>query len=94
MKDNSRVIETLLHCAKYNDPKDFTEKGRLWLKLFRRLPRKYWNRIYDFTIEDGLIDGCKYMLLFQDEYRLADNQSVPVRNITEAIQFIKEAYEI
>lgn len=94
MKDNTSVIETLLESAKCNDTKNFTDKGRLWLKLFKKLPKKYWNRIYDFTIEDGLIDDCKYLLLFQDEYRFADCQSVPVRSVTEAIEFIKEAYEV
>lgn len=70
-----------------------TSKGYLWQKLLKRLPKKYWDRIGDFYQEDGLIDDCKFMLEFADPYVWgADYHSLPVRSITEAISFIKEAW--
>ena len=47
-------------------------------KLFKRLPKKYHDRVDMLEAEDGLIDDCKYMLyllnhgllLFEDVFRL------------------------
>lgn len=68
-----------------------TPKGILWKKLLKRCPKKYWDRIYDFDEEDGLIDGCKYMLSLNEPYHIYGEESVPVKSITEAVQFLKDA---
>lgn len=65
--------------------------GILWKKLLNRLPKKYWDRIEIFRPEDGLIDGCRYILAFDYHYSWHGYESVPVRSVTEAIRFIKEA---
>ena len=58
--------------------------------LYARLPKKYKNRVRDFYTADDLIDGCNYMLEFIEPWAWEDYFTVPVRNITEAIQFTKE----
>lgn len=60
-------------------------------KLFERLPKKYHNRVEDFELEDGLIDGCPYMLYFKAGWTLCGESSVPCKSIAEAIRYIKEA---
>lgn len=70
-----------------------TPKGILWKKLLKRCPKKYWNRIGDFYQEDGLIDGCKFMIEFAEPYVWGgDYHSLPVRSITEAVSFLKETW--
>lgn len=68
-----------------------TPKGKLWSKLLNRLPMKYWDRIGDFAEETDLIDGCKYILTLDDNYSSLDYESIPVKSVTEAIEFIKLA---
>lgn len=60
-------------------------------KLLKRLPKKYWNRFDNIEKEDGLVDDCKYMLYFTDEFTdgFVEGGSYPVKSITEAIDFIK-----
>lgn len=62
------------------------------LKLLNRLPQKYWERFYMIEKESDLIDGCKYMLYLTDNYQFFDGgQSMPVKNLTDAIKWIKES---
>lgn len=63
-------------------------------KLINSLPKKYQDRVADFYFEDCLIDDCKFMLHFNEPYRFCECESVPVRNLTEAKRFVKEAYAI
>lgn len=64
-------------------------------KLLKRLPKKYHCLVSDFYAEDGLIDNCKFMLLFTNGYGWHnDYNSMPCKSITEAIEFIKEAGKI
>ena len=61
-------------------------------KLFKRLPKKYHERVESLEEEAGLIDDCKYMLYFKDGWKFhGEYESTPVRSITEAIRFIKES---
>ena len=85
-----RFSTEALELIKTTDSK-LTPKGYLWQKLLRRLPKKYWDRIYDFSPEDDLIDGCKYLLTLDDCYSSLDYESIPCKSITEAIEFIKLA---
>lgn len=61
-------------------------------KLFKRLPKKYYDRVETIEMEQGLIDDCKYILYFKNGWKWdGEYESVPVRSITEAIEFIKES---
>jgi len=60
--------------------------------LIARLPKKYQSRVKEFYYEEGLIDDCMYMLHFTKPYVFCECPSVPVKNLTEAISFTKEAY--
>lgn len=62
--------------------------------LINSLPKKYQDRVADFYFEDSLIDDCMFMLHFNHPYVFCECESVPVRNLTEAKQFVKEAYPI
>ncbi len=61
------------------------------MKLLKRLPKKYHERVVLFEREDDLVDGCKYMLQYSSDY--TDGECVgggyPVKSISEAIDFIK-----
>ena len=59
--------------------------------LIGSLPKKYRGRVKEFFCEDGLIDGCRYMLIFNEPYSFCECESVPVRNITEARRFVRES---
>ena len=61
------------------------------LKLLNRLPKKYFERFYMLEKETGLIDDCKYMVYLDNNYKFLGSGSVPVKNISEAIKFIKES---
>lgn len=67
-------------------------------KLIARLPKKYRGRVKDLEPAADLIDGCRYLLSFNWPFAWEDYWCVPVRSVTEAIQFVKEAnisdYEI
>lgn len=60
-------------------------------KLLKSLPKKYHNRVKNIEAEDDLVDDCKYMLYFTDEYIDEDlfGSCYPVKNISEAIKIIK-----
>lgn len=60
-------------------------------KLLKRLPKKYWNRVDNIEVEDDLVDDCKYMLWYTDDFTDGDSAGscYPVKSITEAIDFIK-----
>lgn len=62
-------------------------------KLFKRLPKKYHDRVDNFEEEDDLVDDCKYMLYYSVNYTDGDcyGSSYPVRSITEAIDYIKNS---
>lgn len=56
------------------------------------IPKKYQERVCCIEREDDLIDDCKYMLYFnEDWYWDEDYWSIPVKSKQEALQFIKEA---
>lgn len=60
-------------------------------EVLNKLPKKYHDRVQDFTAEDGLIDDCKYILVFTDGYTWDGYESLPCKSIKEAIIFIKQA---
>ena len=61
-------------------------------KLLKRLPKKYHERVEKLEVENGLTDDCKYMLYFKNGWKFhGEYETVPVRNITEAIEFIKDS---
>lgn len=56
------------------------------------VPKKYQERIGKLEKEDGLIDNCKYMLYFNDNWCWdEDYWAIPVKSKKEALHFIKEA---
>ncbi len=59
--------------------------------LISKLPIKYRSRVKEFYYEEGLIDDCMFMLHFTEPYAFCECPSVPVKNLTEAIRFTKEA---
>lgn len=60
-------------------------------RLISRLPMKYRQMVRDLSAEDDLIDDCKYILQFADGYAWDGYETLPVRSITEAIEFVKSA---
>jgi len=62
-------------------------------RLRKRLPKKYQDRLKDFTEEEGLVDDCRYLLVYTDEYTDGDcaGSCYPVRSIDEAIRFIRDS---
>ena len=60
-------------------------------KLLKRLPKKYHERVIDFTLEDGLIDNCKYILTFADGYTWNGYETLPCKSITETVAFVRES---
>ena len=62
-------------------------------KLLKRLPKKYHDRVAFIEAEDDLVDDCKYMLYYSDDYTDGEcyGGSYPVRSITEAIDYIKNS---
>lgn len=63
-----------------------------FFSLWTRLPKKYRDRIRDFYAADDLIGDCQYMLELQNPWTWNGYPTVPVRNLSEAIQFVKETY--
>ena len=60
-------------------------------KILKRLPNKYHDRVRDIEEECDLIDDCKYIVYYSENYTDGDcyGSSYPVKSITEAIDFIK-----
>ena len=57
------------------------------------IPKKYQERVYSIEKENDLIDNCKYMLYFMNDWCYAGYGSIPVKNKKEALYFIKNAYK-
>lgn len=65
--------------------------------LFKRLSKKYWDRVDDIQEDPNLISGCKYMLYWSDQYEDLDGEvggCIPVVNMEEAREFIKDLKHI
>ena len=45
-------------------------KETVKMKLLKKLPKKYHERVLDFEQEDDLVDDCKYMLQDRKSTRL------------------------
>lgn len=62
-------------------------------KLLKRLPKKYHDRVEDIELEEDLVDDCKYMLYYTEQYTDGDcsGSCYPVKSINEAIDFIKNS---
>lgn len=68
-------------------------------RLLRTLPNKYRNRVRDLVPEDGLIDDCKYLLVWTDDFTDMGEEGrgscFPVKSVAEAAKYVKESlYEI
>ena len=56
------------------------------------IPEKYRERVASLEKEDGLIDDCKYMLYFDEDWCWSEDYwALPVKSKKEALEFIKEA---
>ena len=68
-------------------------KETVKMKLLKRLPKKHHERVLDFEKEDDLVDNCKYMLQYSNDYTDGEcaGGCYPVRSISEAIYFIKNS---
>ena len=56
------------------------------------LPKKYQERVYSLEEESGLIDDCKYMLYFDNNWCWGEDYwALPVKNKKEALEFVKDA---
>ena len=66
-------------------------KETIKTKLLKRLPKKYHERVLDFEQEDDLLDNCKYMLQYSNDYTDGEcaGGCYPVKSISEAINYIK-----
>ena len=65
-------------------------------ELLKRLPKKYHDRVIGMEAESDLVDDCKWMLYFTEEYT-DDNMygsDYPVRNFSEAISIIKSLEKV
>lgn len=58
--------------------------------LFKRLPKKYHERVGDLYEASDLIDNCKFIITLKDPYRFEDGGlDYPCRSYKEAINIIK-----
>lgn len=65
--------------------------------LLKRLPKKYHDRVDNIEEEPDLVDGCKYMLYYNENYKDFEGiagSCFPVRNMDEARDFIKDLEHI
>ena len=60
--------------------------------LLRRLPKRYHERVVDFTPEEGLIDDCKYILQYSKDYTDGDCEggTLPCRSIKDAFYIVRD----
>ena len=60
--------------------------------LLRRLPKRYHERVVDFTPEEGLIDDCEYILQYSNDYTDGDCEggTLPCRSIKEACYIVRD----
>lgn len=58
--------------------------------LLKHLPKRYHERVVDFTPEEGLIDDCKYILQYSKDYTDGECQggTLPCRSIKEACYIV------
>lgn len=59
--------------------------------LMARLSKKYHDRVKLLEYEPDLIDGCRFMLYWTNDYTDGEvyGGSYPVKSINEAVYFIK-----
>ena len=79
-----KVVRTLKgRINKMNQTKD---------ALLRRLPKRYHERVVDFTPEEGLIDDCKYILQYSKDYTDGDCEggTLPCRSIKDACYIVRD----
>ena len=58
--------------------------------LFKRLPKKYHERVEDLEEEIGLVDDCKFIITLKEPYCFEDGGlTFPCKNYKEAIYIIK-----
>lgn len=64
--------------------------------LLGRLPKRYHDRVIDFTEEDGLIDECKYILHYSHDYTDGECEggTLPCRSIQEACEFVRDLTKV
>ena len=63
-------------------------------KLLKRLSKKYHDRVKSLEPESDLVDDCKFMLYLNDRWIFSDGgQSIPVKSVTEAIEWVQKAYK-
>lgn len=56
------------------------------------IPQKYRERVASLEAESGLIDDCKYMLYFNQDWCWGEDYwALPVKSKREALGFVKEA---
>lgn len=62
-------------------------------KVLKKLPKKYHDRFLNLEPDIDLVDDCNYMLWRTKDYTDGDTYGgcYPVRNISEAINFIKNS---
>lgn len=56
-----------------------------------KVPKKYEDRFYSLEHEEGLDEGCKYILYFMGGWSYNGYGSIPVRSKKEALKFIRNA---
>ena len=58
--------------------------------LFKRLPKKYHERVDYLYEEAGLIDDCKFIIVLNKSYQFEDGGlDYPCKNYKEAVNIIK-----
>lgn len=65
--------------------------------LLKRLPKRYHECVDDIQEEPNLINGCKYMLYWSDQYADLDGEvggCIPMANMDEAREFIRDLKHI
>lgn len=56
------------------------------------IPKKFKERVASLEAEPGLIDDCKYMLYFNEDWCWGEDYwALPVKSKWEALTFIREA---
>lgn len=61
-------------------------------KLLKMLPKEHHYKVDSLEREYDLIDNCKYLLYFIEDYGIGGEAgSLPVFSIKEAAKFVKEA---
>lgn len=62
------------------------------MEKLKWVPKRYQERIENLEKGEDLIDNCKYMLYFNENWCWDEDYcSIPVKSKKEALEFIKEA---